>query len=97
MQQADPGVIGVRLRSDGFVGADRGAHAATYAAVSRFCALPDTCKGAVLAASFFLEDLKFRHPLPAVGEVNCLLGTDGCALPAQGTPVLTMLDNPLQV
>ena len=97
MQKADPGIIGVRFRSNGFVGADSGAHAAADAAVCRFGALTNTRKGAVFAAPFFLKDIKFRHPLAPVSQINCFLGADRGTSAAQGTPVLAVFDDPLQV
>ena len=97
LQQPYPGIIGIRCRRNCLIGADRGAHAAADAAVGRFGALPDTCEGAVFAAAFLFKDIKLGHPLPPVGQVNGLLGADGSALAAQGAPVFTVLDNPLQV
>ena len=97
LQQAYPGIVGIRLRRNGFIGADSGAHAAADAAVGRFGALPDTRKGAVFAAAFLFKDIKLGHPLPPVGQVDGLLGAHGSALAAQGAPVFTVLDNPLQV
>jgi hypothetical protein len=97
LQHADPGIIGVRFRSNGFVGADSGAHAAADTAVCRFCALANAGKSAVFAASFFLEDIKLRHPLAPVGQKNGFLGADSGTIAAKGTPVLTVLDNPLEI
>jgi hypothetical protein len=76
------------------IGADHGAHAAADAAMFHIGALAYPDKSAVVVAPFVGQHLQLRNTLPAVAQVEALLGTYRGALAAQGAPVLPVLDDP---
>ncbi len=90
-------LVGIWHRYNGLVGADHGAHGAADTGVGHVLFLADTYKCTVFVAAFLLEDVKFRHPLSSIGEVDGLFGADCGTVAAEGTSVFAVLDYPGQV
>ena len=90
-------LIGIGNGLDSLVRADHGAHGATYAGVGHVLFLTNPHKGTVFVTPFLLEDVKFRHPLSSIGEVDGLFGANCGAVAAEGTSVFAVLDYPGQV
>jgi hypothetical protein len=90
-------LIGVRHRTYGLVGTDRGTHTAANTHLIDFGILANADKMAVFVAAFLFQDIQFGHPLPTVGQVDSLLRANRSTLPAQGTAILTVLYDPGQV
>jgi hypothetical protein len=90
-------LIGVGNRNYGLIGTDHGAHGTPDTGVSHTLLLANTNKGAVLIATFLLEDVKLWHPLASIGEINGLFGAYCSAVATEGASVFAVLDDPGQI
>ena len=90
-------LVGVGDRYNGLVGTDHGTHGTPYTGVGHVRLLADTDKCTVFIASFLSKDVKLRHPLSSVGEVDGFLGTHSGAVATQGASIFAVLDYPGQV
>jgi hypothetical protein len=90
-------LVRIGYRPNGLVGANSRTHAAANAHLINGGMLADTDKMTIFVAAFLFQHIQLGQPLPAVGQINCLLGTDGRALPAQGTTIFPVLNDPGQI
>ena len=90
-------LVGVGNGLDGLVWTNHGAHGTADTGIGHVLFLADTYKCTVFVAAFLLEDVKFRHPLSSIGEVDGLFGANCSAVAAEGTSIFAVLDYPGQV